>query len=64
MTASVAVIALALRVLSRDHWFYLALVVLVSACPCALILSAPVATFCALARAATAGVLIKRGYYC
>ena len=35
MTAGVAVIPLALRVL--NHWFYLALVVLVSACPCALI---------------------------
>jgi len=60
MTAGVAVIPLALRVL--NHWFYLALVVLVSACPCALILSTPVATFCALTRAATAGLLIKGGY--
>jgi Cd2+/Zn2+-exporting ATPase len=64
MTAGIAVIPLALRVLSRDHWFYLALVVLVSACPCALVLSAPLATFCALTRAATAGLLIKGGYYC
>ncbi|KAJ6857681.1 hypothetical protein NC651_039180 [Populus alba x Populus x berolinensis] len=31
----------------------------VSACPCALILSTPIATFCALTRAATAGLLIK-----
>jgi len=52
MPAGVAVIPLALRVHNRDHWFYLALVVLVSACPCALILSTPVAIFCALARAA------------
>jgi Cd2+/Zn2+-exporting ATPase len=63
MPAGVAVIPLALRVHNRDHWFYLALVVLVSACPCALILSTPVATFCALTRAATAGILIKGGYY-
>jgi len=59
MPAGVAVIPLALRVHNRDHWFYLVLVVLVSACPCALILSTPVATFCALTRAATAGLLIK-----
>ncbi|KAJ6857679.1 hypothetical protein NC651_039180 [Populus alba x Populus x berolinensis] len=59
MPAGVAVIPLALRVHNRDHWFYLALVVLVSACPCALILSTPIATFCALTRAATAGLLIK-----
>jgi Cd2+/Zn2+-exporting ATPase len=59
MPAGVAVIPLALRVHNRDHWFYLALVVLVSACLCALILSTPVATFCALTRAATAGLLIK-----
>jgi Cd2+/Zn2+-exporting ATPase len=59
MPAGVAVIPLALRVHNRDHRFYLALVVFVSACPCALILSTPVATFCALTRAATAGLLIK-----
>jgi Cd2+/Zn2+-exporting ATPase len=39
------------------------LVVLVSACPCALILSTPVATFCALTKAASAGLLIKGGDY-
>ena len=43
----------------RKHWFYLALVVLVSAFPCGLILSTPVETFCALSRAATSGLLIK-----
>uniref|UniRef100_A0A2K1X0U1 P-type ATPase A domain-containing protein n=1 Tax=Populus trichocarpa TaxID=3694 RepID=A0A2K1X0U1_POPTR len=50
MPAGVALIPVALRVHNRDHWFYLALIVLVSACPCALILSTPVATFCALTR--------------
>nr|QUS52893.1 heavy metal ATPase 3 [Zea mays] len=43
------------------RWFQLALVLLVSACPCALVLSTPVATFCALLRAARMGVLIKGG---
>lgn len=53
----------ALQVHNENHWFHLALVVLVSACPCALILSTPVATFCALSQAATSGLLIKGGDY-
>ncbi|CAH2077511.1 unnamed protein product [Thlaspi arvense] len=54
-----AVIPYALKVHNPKHWFHLALVVLVSACPCGLILSTPVATFCALTKAATSGLLIK-----
>uniref|UniRef100_A0A7N0THV7 HMA domain-containing protein n=2 Tax=Kalanchoe fedtschenkoi TaxID=63787 RepID=A0A7N0THV7_KALFE len=56
-----AVIPAALSLRNRDRWFYLALVVLVSACPCGLILSTPVATFCALSKAAKSGVLLKGG---
>ncbi|KAJ7979423.1 Cadmium/zinc-transporting ATPase 3 [Quillaja saponaria] len=56
-----AIIPAALRVHNLKLWFHLALVVLVSACPCALILSTPVATFCALTKAATFGLLIKGG---
>ncbi|KAF9679851.1 hypothetical protein SADUNF_Sadunf06G0058500 [Salix dunnii] len=63
ISASLAVIPLALRLHDRNRWFRLALVVLVSACPCALILSTPVATFCALTKAASAGLLIKGGDY-
>ncbi|KAF5456362.1 hypothetical protein F2P56_025855 [Juglans regia] len=58
-----AVVPAALKVKNRNHWFHLALVVLVSACPCSLILSTPVATFCALTKAATSGLLIKGGDY-
>ncbi|CAM0909429.1 unnamed protein product [Alopecurus aequalis] len=44
-----------------ERWFRLALVLLVSACPCALVLSTPVATFCALLTAARMGILVKGG---
>ncbi|KAI4344443.1 hypothetical protein L6164_011672 [Bauhinia variegata] len=59
----VAVIPAFLRVHNLRHWFHFALVVLVSGCPCALILSTPVATFCAYTKAATSGLLIKGGEY-
>ncbi|GAB2246011.1 hypothetical protein Droror1_Dr00001504 [Drosera rotundifolia] len=63
VSAGLAAVPAAMRVHNLDHWLHLALVVLVSACPCGLILSTPVATFCALSKAATAGLLIKGGDY-
>ncbi|CAN8257637.1 unnamed protein product [Cochlearia groenlandica] len=63
ISAGFAIIPAIMKVHNLNHWFHLALVVLVSACPCGLILSTPVATFCALTKAATSGLLIKSADY-
>lgn len=46
-----------------DAWFYRALVLLVIACPCALVISTPVSVVAGLAGAAHNGVLVKGGMY-
>ena len=51
-----------LRAVWRE-WFGRGLVVLVIACPCALVIATPVAVVCGLAAAARAGVLIRGGEY-
>ena len=63
ISVAIAVVPAALGVPYIEHWFHLAIVVLLSACPCALILSTPVATFCALTKAAISGLLLKGGDY-
>ncbi|KAK7384750.1 hypothetical protein VNO78_30451 [Psophocarpus tetragonolobus] len=63
ISASIAVAPAALKVTDIKPWFHLAIVFLLSACPCALILSTPVAIFCALTKAAMSGLLLKGGDY-
>jgi Cd2+/Zn2+-exporting ATPase len=46
---------------NAQHWLYLALVLLVAACPCALVISTPVTTTCAIAQAARIGLVVKGG---
>ena len=63
ISAGTALIPVALGIPNTKYWFRMAIVVLVSACPCALFLSTPVAIFCALTKAATIGLLLKGGDY-
>jgi Cd2+/Zn2+-exporting ATPase len=69
-TPAVFVIALLVAILPPllgmgdwSTWFYKALVLLVIACPCALVVSTPVTIVSGLAAAARRGILIKGGVY-
>ncbi len=69
-TPSVMMLAVAVMLLppllagaSWSHWFYQGLVLLVIACPCALVISTPVSFVAALTSAAHQGVLVKGAGY-
>lgn len=69
-TPAVVALAVAMAVLGPlvfqgdwGDWFYRALVMLVIACPCALVISTPVTVVSGLAAAARHGILIKGGAY-
>ncbi len=69
-TPIVCALALAIAVLPPllwqggwSEWLYKALVLLVIACPCALVISTPVAIVSGLAAAARHGILVKGGAY-
>lgn len=63
--ASILVLAIPTLAFGGDFrtWFYRALVFLVISCPCALVISTPVAVICSLTRAARDGILIKGGVF-
>lgn len=65
MTLAVLVLAVPPLVFSGAwaEWLYRALVLLVIACPCALVISTPVSIVAALAASARHGVLVKGGLY-
>ena len=61
LSALVTTIALPLFIGDWTVWFYRALVLLVIACPCALVISTPVGIVSGLTALARAGVLVKGG---
>lgn len=69
-TPAIMILALVILVIpplfyggSWHDWFYRSLVLLVIACPCALVISTPVSIVAALTASARNGVLIKGGLY-
>jgi Cd2+/Zn2+-exporting ATPase len=49
--------------LDFNHWLQQAITLLVIACPCALVISTPVAIYAAIGNASAKGALVKGGKY-
>lgn len=69
-TPAVIIVAIGIAILpplftgqALSEWFYRALVMLVVSCPCALVISTPVAIISAIGNAARHGVLVKGGVH-
>lgn len=69
-TPSVMILAIALVVVpvfflwwDFNHWLWQAITLLIISCPCALVLSTPVAIFSAIGNASSRGIVIKWGKY-
>lgn len=63
LAVGIAIVPPALGYGTWYEWFYKALVLLVIACPCALVISTPVSIVSGLSGAAKRGILIKGGVY-
>nr|CAD1818788.1 unnamed protein product [Ananas comosus var. bracteatus] len=61
IAGAIAIVPLALRLHEIHQWLYLSLILVVVACPCALVISTPVAKVCGLSAAAKMGLIIKGG---
>lgn len=63
LAAAIAILPPLLGLGAFADWFYRALVLLVISCPCALVISTPVAIVSAITRATRDGVLVKGGAF-
>jgi len=63
LAAAIAIVPPLALSLDWTDWLYRALVILVIACPCALVISTPVSIVSALTASARNGVLVKGGMY-
>ncbi|KAL2493818.1 Cadmium/zinc-transporting ATPase HMA2 [Forsythia ovata] len=63
ISSTLALVPVVSKIHNKTEWYRLALIVLVSGCPCALVLSTPIAMLCGLSKAAKLGLLFKGEEY-